>query len=287
MAHHLYPHLHFHGVDDASYYELNVVDVDPPLLQPPPPPLPPLPPPRPHEREAAASGVPQWSHAETAEFLAARAELDRSFAAAKRNKPLWEAVSARLRLKGFARTPDQCKSKWKNLLTRFKGSEAMEQESERQFPFYEEMRRIFSYRMERLLAFEKSSAKKKKKTKGKELEEELEEEEEKEEKKGAGAGAGAGAGVVEEVEGALRELMRRQAEMEERWMEAAEAREAERREKEGEWRRAMANLWEERLAMERRWRQHDEERRARAEARAERQHALVSALLAKFQGEGS
>lgn len=120
MAHHLYPHLHFHGVDDASYYELNVVDVDPPLLQPPPPPLPPLPPPRPHEREAAASGVPQWSHAETAEFLAARAELDRSFAAAKRNKPLWEAVSARLRLKGFARTPDQCKSKWKNLLTRFK-----------------------------------------------------------------------------------------------------------------------------------------------------------------------
>nr|CAD1841926.1 unnamed protein product [Ananas comosus var. bracteatus] len=106
MAHHLYPHLHFHGVDDASYYELNVVDVDPPLLQPPPPPLPPLPPPRPHEREAAAArGVPQWSHAETAEFLAARAELDRSFAAAKRNKPLWEAVSARLRLKGFARTP--------------------------------------------------------------------------------------------------------------------------------------------------------------------------------------
>ncbi|URE27924.1 hypothetical protein MUK42_16843 [Musa troglodytarum] len=205
---------------------------------------------------------PQWTHDETRELLAIRAQLDRSFTETKRNKPLWEATSSMLQQKGFFRTPDQCKSKWKNLVTRFKGIESAEGEIGKQFPFYEEMRRIFSDRMERLIVFEKEkgkaeeSKKRRKVTRKKNLE--------------------------EEVKDALREFMRRQLEMEARWAEAAEAREVERRAREEEWRRVMESLQEERMEMEKRWREREEERRAREEARSERRHALVMALLDKL-----
>jgi hypothetical protein len=88
--------------------------------------------------------------------------------------------------------------------------------------------------------------------------------------------------VEGEVEAMLREFMRRQIEMEERWMEAAEAREAERRAREEEWRTAMVALGEERLALVRRWREREDAWRARAEEREERRHQLVAALLAKL-----
>lgn len=109
-----FPHFHF----SSPYLSI------PPRIQsiPPPPQLQPvLPPPPPVQPEAIdRERLPQWTHAETAEFLSIRADLDASFMSTKRNKPLWEAISARLQHKGFARTPDQCKSKWKNLVTRFK-----------------------------------------------------------------------------------------------------------------------------------------------------------------------
>lgn len=63
---------------------------------------------------------PQWSQEETREFIRIRAELERDFTAAKRNKNLWEIVSARMRERGYRRTPEQCKCKWKNLLNRYK-----------------------------------------------------------------------------------------------------------------------------------------------------------------------
>ncbi|CAN6336190.1 unnamed protein product [Urochloa humidicola] len=309
----------------------------PPLPPPPPPPLhppaapeaPPQPQPSPSlERER----LPQWSHAETAAFLAVRAELDHSFLTTKRNKALWEAVSARLQGQGFARTPDQCKSKWKNLVTRFKGTEAAAAaahpppdadpaaaaaQQARQFPFHDEMRRIFDARVERAQALERKRAK------GKDVrteddegggegeddddeEEELEAAEMGEEESGSrmtaearGGGGGskkrrrkqaaarASAADQGEVEAMLREFMRRQVEMEERWMEAAEAREAERRAREEEWRNAMVALGEERLALVRRWREREDAWRARAEEREERRHQLVAALLAKLGGGDS
>ncbi|WOL06881.1 trihelix transcription factor GT-3b-like [Canna indica] len=240
-------------------------------------------PPQPQVSDAGER-FPQWSHDETRELLAIRSQLDKSFSETKRNKPLWEATSSLLRQKGFHRTPDQCKSKWKNLVTRFKGSES---EIGRQFPFYDEMRKIFSDRMERLLAFEKEKGKGVVQVQAKESTDEEEEDEvaaalgsaatNKKKRKKSGRRV-----EVEEVEVALREFMRRQLEMEARWLEAAAAREAERRAKEDEWRRAMESLREERMAMERQWREREEERRARAEARAERRHALLVALLEKL-----
>lgn len=63
---------------------------------------------------------PQWSVQETKEFLMIRAELDRNFMETKRNKLLWEVVATKMKEKGFNRSADQCKCKWKNLVTRYK-----------------------------------------------------------------------------------------------------------------------------------------------------------------------
>ncbi|CAM0958126.1 unnamed protein product [Alopecurus aequalis] len=287
----------------------------PPPLPPPLPPPPPVPPAAdPPERER----LPQWSHAETAAFLAIRADLDHSFLSTKRNKALWEAVAARLHAHGagYARTPDQCKSKWKNLVTRFKGT-ASDVATEGDpsaaargtFPFHDEMRRIFDARVERARAMEAQKAKGKDPAAargdpddedgdgggGEDYDEEEAEmlDEEVEETRGAGrkkrrrkaAPPTVGSGIeMGEVEAVLREFMRRQMEMEERWMEAAEARDAERRAREEEWRAAMVALGEERLALVRRWREREDAWRARAEEREERRHQLVAALLAKLGG---
>uniref|UniRef100_A0A0D9WCA9 Myb-like domain-containing protein n=1 Tax=Leersia perrieri TaxID=77586 RepID=A0A0D9WCA9_9ORYZ len=235
-----------------------------PLLDPPPPP------PLPGGGEASIERerLPQWSHAETAAFLAIRADLDDSFLSTKRNKALWESASARLHSLGFSRTPDQCKSKWKNLVTRFKGTAAAatpavdpteqmmgtrgSSTSSSSFPFHDELRRIFESRAERARALDQM----RKKVKGKDQVDDEDDQEDDdddgdqnqhqvdEDDDAAAADTAARAkkrrrkaaerrnpttAAEGEVEAMLREFMRRQVEMEERWMEAAEAREAERR----------------------------------------------------------
>lgn len=64
----------------------------------------------------------QWSQEETKELIGVRAELERDSSMSKRGKTLWEAVSSRMLARGFSRTSDQCKCKWKNLLNRYKVS---------------------------------------------------------------------------------------------------------------------------------------------------------------------
>lgn len=63
---------------------------------------------------------PQWSIQETRDFLMIRAELDPTFMETKRNKLLWEVISTKMKEKGYNRSSDQCKCKWKNLVTRYK-----------------------------------------------------------------------------------------------------------------------------------------------------------------------
>ncbi|KAF9685631.1 hypothetical protein SADUNF_Sadunf03G0074600 [Salix dunnii] len=63
---------------------------------------------------------PQWGLRETEEFIGIRAELKKDFTVTKRNKTLWEMVSARMGEKGYRRTPGQCKCKWKNLVNLYK-----------------------------------------------------------------------------------------------------------------------------------------------------------------------
>lgn len=63
---------------------------------------------------------PQWSIQETKEFLMIRAQLDQTFMETKRNKQLWEVISNHMKDKGYHRSAEQCKCKWKNLVTRYK-----------------------------------------------------------------------------------------------------------------------------------------------------------------------
>lgn len=74
----------------------------------------------PPARAAKEERLPQWSQQETRDFIGIRGELERDFNVSKRNKTLWEVVAARMRERGYRRSPDQCKCKWKNIVNRYK-----------------------------------------------------------------------------------------------------------------------------------------------------------------------
>ncbi|KAK8561656.1 hypothetical protein V6N13_149181 [Hibiscus sabdariffa] len=252
----------------------------------------------------AGDRFPQWSLQETKEFLAIRAELDQSFMETKRNKLLWEVISTRMREKGYNRSADQCKCKWKNLVTRYKGCGTIEAESARQqFPFYDELQAIFTARMQSILCSESegggggggaTASRKKPAVTGAEQftsdeEEDMEEYSVRKKKKlktGSSSTGGSTSGGNSDIKEMLEDFMRQQLQMEMQWREAFESREKERRSKEMEWRQAMEALENERIMMERRWMEREEQRRMREEARAEKRDALITALLNKLRREG-
>ncbi|KAK4834571.1 hypothetical protein QYF36_025039 [Acer negundo] len=248
---------------------------------------------------------PQWSSQETKEFLMIRAELDQTFMETKRNKLLWEVIATKMKEKGFNRSAEQCKCKWKNLVTRYKGCETMEPEAMRQqFPFYNELQAIFASRMQRMLWAEAegvASGSKKKAVHSLSSDEEDENEESdhgekvttRKKKKSkimsssVNAAVAGGSGSTSNISNNLREIldefMKQQMAIEMQWREAFEARENERRLKEMEWRQTMEALENERIMMDRRWREIEEQRRMREEARADKRDALITALLNKLR----
>ncbi|XP_028760993.1 trihelix transcription factor GT-3b-like [Neltuma alba] len=237
--------------------------------------------------------LPQWSVQETKEFLAIRAELDQNFMETKRNKQLWQLISNTMSDKGYLRSPEQCKCKWKNLVTRYKGCETAEPEIVRQqFPFYNELQAIFTARMQRMLLVEAEGGGGKKKTANASSEDEDENEEmstgqlgersSRKKKMKRSKSYSENYSSSNKLKEILEEFMRQQIQIESQWMEAFEARDKERKMKEMEWRQAMEALENERMVMEQRWREKEEERRIREEARAERRDALITALLNKL-----
>ncbi|KAH7514636.1 hypothetical protein FEM48_Zijuj11G0110300 [Ziziphus jujuba var. spinosa] len=228
-----------------------------------------------------------------------RAELDRTFMETKRNKLLWEVIATKMKEKGYNRSPEQCKCKWKNLVTRYKGCETMEAETLRQqFPFYNELQAIFAARMQRMLWAEAeggAGGSKKKAVLSSEDEEDNEESDgdqkgstikkKKKVKTGIGSSSTSSVSGVNSLKEILDDFMKQQMQMEMQWREAFEARENERRLKEMEWRQTMEALENERLMMERRWREREEQRKIREEARAEKRDALITALLQKLRRE--
>ncbi|KAI4302675.1 hypothetical protein MLD38_038395 [Melastoma candidum] len=287
--HHLHPqHPHHHQVPWEPSQPWMNGNVDPSSLSSP----------------VTTDRYPQWSYQETKEFLVIRDDLDLAFLEMKRNKLLWEVISSKMREKGYNRNADQCKCKWKNLVTRYKGCETSEAEEMRQqFPFFNDMQAIFGARMQKMLWAEEegrggdSSSRKKSPMTALFLEEEKEEEEEEEEDSEEGemgrrrrktngkkknrvkSGGSSGSGGSGEVRSLLEDFMKQQSEMEVQWREAFEMRESERRAKEMEWRQMMEALENERIAMDQMWREREEQRRVRAEARAEKRDAMVAALL--------
>ncbi|CAN8257427.1 unnamed protein product [Cochlearia groenlandica] len=266
--------------------------------------------------------IPQWSIEETKELLGIREELDQTFMETKRNKILWEVVAAKMADKGFVRSAEQCKSKWKNLVTRYKVSETSEAEAIRQqFPFHNEIQLIFAARMQRMLWSEptEQSTSSKRKYHHHQFSSDDDDEEEEEEadqdineellsfvethkkeaevitttststnpnpRKRAKKGKGVTSSTKDNgstLKEVLEEFMRQTMKMEKEWRETWEMKEGERESRERVWRMRMAELEEERAAAERRWMEKEEERRLREETRAQKRDILIDALLNKL-----
>lgn len=222
----------------------------------------------------------------------------------KRNKLLWEITASKMKEKGFNRSAEQCKCKWKNLVTRYKGCETMEPEiSRQQFPFYTELQAIFGARMQRILWAEAESGGSGSKKKTLPLSSDDDEENDDSDGDGGeakvsgrkrkkvkgmggtttGGGEGSGKSSINDLKEMLEDFMNQQMQMEVQWREAFEAREKERQMREMEWRRNMEALEHERIMLERRWREREEQRRMREEVRAEKRDALITALLNKLR----
>ncbi|CAN6579828.1 unnamed protein product [Malus baccata var. baccata] len=249
---------------------------------------------------SSPTGAGQWAPEETRELIAIRGELEiRDSVVSKRSKPQWEAVSSKMTERGFNRTPEQCKCKWKNLLIRYKGKETSDPESGRECPFFEELHAVFTERaknMQRLLLeSEAGSARPKKLVKRKsrsgQWSDELSEDAEEEDSHGKGKKR-KGEGVVlaratnpasgsstSNVQELLKEFFQHQQRMEMEWRQMMETRALERRLFEEEWRQKMEKTERERLMVEQAWREREEERRIREESRAERRDALLTTLL--------
>lgn len=264
--------------------------------------------------------MPQWSHQETRDFIAIRAELERDFTVAKRNKTLWEVVSSRMRESGYRRSADQCKCKWKNLVNRYKGKETADPDNGRQCPFFEELHAVFTERekdMQRTLLESESGAshakKRVKRIGGDPSSEELSDYEYEDEvesgnprkKKGeiekrlrtAGSdkasrqpnmgntnNSGNNLSSIQEM---LQEFLRQQQRIEMLWRESIERHNYERQMFEQEWRQSMEKLERERLMAEQAWREREEQRRIREESRAEKRDAVLTMLLNKLINENN
>ncbi|KAG9134134.1 hypothetical protein Leryth_004828 [Lithospermum erythrorhizon] len=226
---------------------------------------------------------PQWSIQETRDFLVIRAEFDQTFMETKRNKLLWEAIATQMREKGYNRSSDQCKCKWKNLVTRYKGCETMESEGMRQqFPFYNELQAIFAARMQRMLWMEAEGGGGKKKAAQMSSDEEDDQDDNSEGEKGVGGGSNkkkrklkniiasnvnpsTSGEMINGIKEMLEDFMKQQMQMEKQWLRAYETKEEERRMKEMEFRKNGKRA-----------------KKMREEARAEKRDALFTALLNKL-----
>ncbi|KAA0044964.1 trihelix transcription factor GT-3b-like [Cucumis melo var. makuwa] len=265
----------------------------------------------------------QWSEEETREFIRIRADLEKDLTAvstgeapAAKKKTLWEMASVRMREKGFWRTADQCKCKWKNLLSRYKGKETSHKEYGWQCPFFEEIHAVFTERgkaMHRLLLEpEACSISTKKRGRERSLEEhsdlkELNEDETEEEvtltqrnsqkrkaarklpakSLGATDSKSSSSSISYEIQEMLKGFLQWQQRMEMEWREIVERHYNNRRMLEQEWRESMEKLERERLMAEQAWREREEQRKEKQDIRAEGMNALLTTLLNKLNHENN
>ncbi|GMN42675.1 hypothetical protein TIFTF001_011876 [Ficus carica] len=72
------------------------------------------------EVKAPKKRAETWVQEETRSLIGFRREVDGLFNTSKSNKHLWDQISAKMREKGFDRSPTMCTDKWRNLLKEFK-----------------------------------------------------------------------------------------------------------------------------------------------------------------------
>lgn len=246
----------------------------------------------------------QWSFQETKDFIAIRSDLEKDFTHAKRNKTLWEAIASKMKERGYHRSGEQCKLKWKNLYNRYKAA-AVSQGLET-CPFYEELHAVFTDPRKGLdgLYAEPSTTKGRKGALGERSSEDLsyedddDDDESEEDNKVKRPNKKPRKGDIRErtrpnaekcrannMQEVLEEFFQQQQRVEMEWMEALQRREDDRRRREQEWRDAMEKLERERMAREQVWREREDQRRVREEMRAQKRDALFSALLSRLTKE--
>ncbi|KAK1430771.1 hypothetical protein QVD17_13766 [Tagetes erecta] len=255
------------------------------------------------------SRVPMWSQQETKDFIAIRGELERDFTVAKRNKSLWEVVAVRMKELGYRRTPDQCKCKWKNLVSRYKGKETSDRDSTRSFQFFDELHAIFTERSTSTphtpFDPEVSSSQSKSKKRVTRIDsyqslEEIsgDEDEYKDiipprkkpdrgkqpqtsnlDKPPTPKPLSSGNSSIQEI---LHDFFQQQQVIDMQWRELMEKHAYERQMFDQEWRQSMERIEIERMRTEQSWREKEEQRKIREESRAERRDELLTLLLNKL-----
>ncbi|KAL8197635.1 hypothetical protein R6Q57_024340 [Mikania cordata] len=243
--------------------------------------------------------VLQWNVQETHDLLTIRALLDQTFMETKRNKVLWEETSKKMMERGYTRSAEQCKAKWKNLVTRYKGCETMEDDvMKQQFPFYNDLQAIFQARMQKMLWMEaegQASGSKKRSARLSSDEDDDDDNEESDLEKTSGVKTNkkkaiksnighvpSGSSSSKYLKETLDEFMKQQMNIEMQWVKTFEAKEEERRLREIEWQQKMTSLENERIMLERRWREREEQRMVREEERSKKLDALINQLFNKL-----
>ncbi|GKV14684.1 hypothetical protein SLEP1_g25516 [Rubroshorea leprosula] len=96
-----------------------------------------------HEVKAPKKRAETWVQDETRSLIALRREMDSLFNTSKSNKHLWEQISAKMREKGFDRSPTMCTDKWRNLLKEFKKAKHQDRGSgSAKMSYYKEIEEI-------------------------------------------------------------------------------------------------------------------------------------------------
>lgn len=100
-----------------------------------------------HEVKAPKKRAETWVQDETRILIAFRREMDGLFNTSKSNKHLWEQISAKMREKGFDRSPTMCTDKWRNLLKEFKKAKHQDRGSgSAKMSYYKDIEEILKQR---------------------------------------------------------------------------------------------------------------------------------------------
>ncbi|EFJ24372.1 hypothetical protein SELMODRAFT_415005 [Selaginella moellendorffii] len=77
------------------------------------------------KQEGVEERMPRWGHTETKDFISIRADMEEDPSLSSQ-KNWWDPIAGKMRERGYARTSEQCKRKWKKLVSRYKVSESMQ-----------------------------------------------------------------------------------------------------------------------------------------------------------------
>uniref|UniRef100_A0A5B7B0D5 Putative trihelix transcription factor GT-1-like n=1 Tax=Davidia involucrata TaxID=16924 RepID=A0A5B7B0D5_DAVIN len=95
------------------------------------------------EVKAPKKRAETWVQEETRSLISFRREVDGLFNTSKSNKHLWEQISAKMREKGFDRSPTMCTDKWRNLLKEYKKAKHQDRGSgSAKLSYYKELEEV-------------------------------------------------------------------------------------------------------------------------------------------------